>query len=122
MNETEHINNAIAAHGRWKARLRQAIETGKSEWKADSVRSDSLCDFGKWLHTCSSAEKATERWTKIRDLHSEFHKEAARILALAVAGRKSDAEGAIALGSHFSTTSADLTLARMSALTGRASV
>ena len=114
MNDTEHINKAIAAHGRWKTHLRQAIETGKSEWKADSVRSDSLCDFGKWLHSCSSAEKATERWTKIRDLHAEFHREAARILTLALAGRKSEAEGAIALGSHFSKTSADLTLALVS--------
>ena len=111
MNDTEHINNAIAAHGRWKARLRQVIEAGKSEWKADSVRPDNLCEFGKWLNSCSSAEKATERWTKIRALHAEFHQEAARILALALAGRKSEAEAAIALGSHFSKTSADLTLA-----------
>lgn len=111
MNDSEHINNAIAAHGRWKARLRQAIESGKSDSTVDSVRPDNLCEFGKWLNSCSSVEKATERWMKIRELHAQFHKEAARILALAVAGRKSEAEAAIALGSQFSKTSADLTLA-----------
>jgi hypothetical protein len=48
---------------------------------------------------------------RIWDLHAEFHKEAARILAPALAGHKSEAEAAIALGSRFSKTSADLTLA-----------
>jgi hypothetical protein len=111
MNDTEHINRAIAAHGRWKAHLRQAIETGKSEWTANTVRVDSLCEFGKWLHAASPAEKATERWKRIRELHSEFHKEAARILALALGGRTTEAEAALALGSSFSKNSADLTLA-----------
>lgn len=114
MNDADHINRAIAAHGRWKSHLRQAIETGKSEWKADEVRPDNLCEFGKWLHSCSSAERATERWKKIRDLHSDFHKEAARILTMALAGHKREAEAAIALGGHFSKTSADLTLAMVS--------
>lgn len=113
MNDTQHINNAIAAHGRWKTHLRQAMETGKSERKAEAVRSDNLCEFGKWLETCSTADKATERWRRIRELHAEFHKEAARVLALALAlaGRKSEAEATLALGSHFSKISADLTLA-----------
>jgi hypothetical protein len=111
MNETEHINRAIAAHAQWKTRLRQAIESGKSEWTPDSVRPDNRCDFGKWLHSVSPKETVTERWKKIKALHAEFHKEAARILALAVASRKAEAEAAIALGSQFSKTSADLTLA-----------
>ena len=110
MNETEHINRAIAAHAQWKTRLRQAIESGKSEWTADSVRPDNLCEFGKWLCSSSSAETTTERWKTIKALHTEFHKEAARILALALTGRKAEAAAAVALGSHFSKTSADLTL------------
>lgn len=111
MHDTEHLNHAIAAHGRFKTRLRQAIDAGKSQWTADSVRRDNLCEFGQWLHACSAAETATERWKKIRELHAEFHKEAARILAMALAGRTAEAEAALALGSHFSKTSADLTLA-----------
>jgi hypothetical protein len=110
MNDVEQIRNAIVAHSRWKARLRQAIDSGKSEWKAESVRPDNLCDFGKWLHSVSPTEKTTERWRKVRDLHSEFHKEAARVLTLALSGQKAEAEKAFALGSHFSKTSADLTM------------
>ena len=111
MNNVEQIRNAIVAHSRWKARLRQAIDSGKSEWNAESVRPDNLCDFGKWLHSVSPTEKTTERWKKIRDLHSEFHKEAARVLTLALSGQKAEAETAFALGSHFSKISADLTMA-----------
>lgn len=111
MNDIEHLNNAIAAHGRWKARLKQAIELSKSEWKAEAVRADKLCDFGNWLYSCSAAEMASERWKKVRDLHAEFHKEAARILTLALRGQKAEAQAALALGSHFSKNSADLTLA-----------
>jgi hypothetical protein len=111
MNDTEQLNSAIAAHGRWKARLRHAVETGKSELTSEAVRADNLCEFGKWLGSCSAAEKTTERWKKIRALHAEFHKEAARILVLAIAGRKGEAETALALGSPFSKISADLTLA-----------
>ena len=114
MNDTEHLNRAIAAHAQWKYRLKQAIEAGTSEWTAESVRPDNLCEFGKWLHSASPAETATERWKKIRELHAEFHKEAARILTMALAGRKTEAEAAVALGSHFSRTSADLTLALVS--------
>jgi hypothetical protein len=111
MNDREHFTHAIAAHATWKSRLKQAIETGKSDWAVESVRPDGLCEFGKWLYACSSAETATERWRKIRELHAEFHREAARILTLALTGRTADAQAAYALGSHFSKTSADLTLA-----------
>ena len=111
MSDTEHLSHAIAAHGRWKTRLRQAVDTGKSDQTAATVRSDTLCEFGKWFHAVSPQERVTERWKKIRDLHAEFHKEAARVLTLALAGQKAEAEAALALGSHFSKISADLTLA-----------
>ena len=47
MNDTEHLNRAIAAHAQWKYRLKQAITSGKSEWTAESVRPDNLCEFGR---------------------------------------------------------------------------
>jgi len=43
----EEITKAIGAHGMWKQRLRQAIDTGKSEFTVERVRPDNLCDFGK---------------------------------------------------------------------------
>jgi methyl-accepting chemotaxis protein len=110
MTKTERLDHAIAAHGMWKARLRKAIDTGKSEWTVDSVQRDDLCEFGKWLHSSAPGEQMTEPWNTVKNLHSEFHKEAARVLALALAGRQAEAEAAIELGSDFARTSADLTL------------
>jgi methyl-accepting chemotaxis protein len=109
MTKTECINHAIAAHGMWKTRLRKAIETGKSEWTVDSVQRDDVCEFGQWLHSSAPGEQMSEQWHKVKDLHAEFHKEAARVLALALAGRQAEAEEAVALGSHFVRTSANLT-------------
>jgi hypothetical protein len=40
-----------------------------------------------------------------------LHKEAGRVLAIAIAGRKAEAQAALALGTYFSKTSAELTLA-----------
>jgi hypothetical protein len=110
MNDVEQIRNAIVAHSRWKSRLRQAIDSGKSDFKDEMVRPDNVCEFGKWLHARPAMEKTTERWKKVRDLHSQFHQEAARVLVLALAGRKAEAEAAFALGSPFSKISADLTM------------
>ena len=49
MQELQPIDKAIAAHARWKSHLRQAIETGTSEWTVDRVRPDNVCEFGHWL-------------------------------------------------------------------------
>lgn len=40
------ITNAIAAHGKWKQRLIDAIENGNSEFTAQRLKVDNLCDFG----------------------------------------------------------------------------
>ncbi len=43
-------------------------------------------------------------------LHTEFHTAAADVLELALAGRKQEAEAAIALGSRFMLVSSDMTM------------
>ena len=43
MTDPAIFNHAVFAHAKWKYRLRQAIETGKSDWTVDEVRD------GHWL-------------------------------------------------------------------------
>jgi methyl-accepting chemotaxis protein len=107
------ITKAIAAHGMWKTRLMDAIDTGKSEFSADVAGLDDRCDFGKWLYGLTTADRSEEHWKKIQQLHAAFHKEASRVLALAVAGRGQEAKAELAAGSTFSTASAQLTVALM---------
>lgn len=111
MNITEALDRAIAAHAKWKYRLMDAIETGKSEWRAGDVRTDEKCDFGKWLSTLPLSQRLSTHCKSVRALHAEFHALAAEVLDLAVAGRKEEAAAAIALGSRFAVVSSSLTMA-----------
>ena len=114
MTAKEQIDNAIGAHGMWKARLRSAIDTGKSDFKTEIVRTDNNCDFGKWLHGAIAPElKNSPAYPSIVKAHAEFHQEAGRILQLAVSGKKAEAEKELAPGSKFSNLSSQLTSAMM---------
>lgn len=113
MANPEEIKKAIGAHGLWKQRLRDAIDKGKSEFTVERVKPDNLCDFGKWLYSLPPAERNTDNWKKIQQLHAEFHQEAARILGLALGNQKSQAESGIAPNSKFATLSSTLTAAMM---------
>jgi len=109
--DTTQIDHGIAAHARWKYRLFDAVNTGKSESTVRDLRSDSRCEFGKWLASLPPSDKSSELCEKVIALHSEFHEAASEVLALALSARKQEAEAAIALGSRFSLVSANLTMA-----------
>jgi hypothetical protein len=105
----EQVNAAVAAHGQWKARLRDAISTGSSEFQVAVVSQDAQCVFGKWLYGegKTSFPSAADR-EKVRTLHAEFHREAAKVLALAVSGKAKEASLALEPGSPFSKISGSL--------------
>lgn len=109
MSYYEAINNAIGAHAEWKQRLRQAIDTGKSEWSVEKVNPDNLCVFGKWLYSLPESDRQGENWKAVRELHAAFHKEAAQVLDLALRGIKDDAKKRMAFESAYAKISAKLT-------------
>ena len=43
MLETTHITHALACHAEWKDRLREAINTGASDWDVASAQLDDQC-------------------------------------------------------------------------------
>jgi hypothetical protein len=111
MNTAEALDRAIAAHAKWKYRLMEAIDTGKSQWHVGDVRTDSACEFGKWLLSLPLSQRLSQHSKQVRALHAEFHGLAASVLELAIAGRKDEAAAAIALGSRFAVVSSNLTMA-----------
>jgi hypothetical protein len=111
MNIIEALDHAIAAHAKWKYRLMEAIDTGKSPWHVSDVRTDNACEFGKWLIALPLSQRLSEYAKKVRALHAEFHGLAADVLELALAGRKTEATAAMALHSRFAEVSANLTMA-----------
>jgi Chemoreceptor zinc-binding domain len=111
-NISDQINNAIGAHGLWKTRLKYSIEHGKSDFATEQVRMDNLCEFGKWLYSCSAEQKKSPDWKNIKDLHGKFHAAAANVLELALKGKKKEAETEL-LNGNFSKVSNMLTSSLM---------
>lgn len=108
---TEQIDKAILAHATWKTRLKEAIESGKSEFSPSTVGQDNQCEFGKWLfNDVENAIRATPQYAAIVKKHAEFHKEAGRILQLALSGQKDAALQAMSLSSEYNRLSASLTV------------
>jgi len=102
------LDHAIAAHAKWKFRLREAIRTGESEWTVEKVRPDDQCEFGKWLGSLPLAERMMKEWREVKELHAKFHLAAADVLDSALAGRKSEATTAMAPGGAFADISTKL--------------
>jgi hypothetical protein len=113
MDIIEALDQALAAHAKWKYRLMDAIDTGESQWRIGDVRADNSCAFGKWLSGLPLSERLSENYKKVRTLHAEFHGLAADVLELALAERKEEAAKAMALGSRFASVSSSLTMAVM---------
>lgn len=110
MSIQNEINQAISAHGQWKNKLRDAIETGQCESTPDKVKMDNNCSFGKWLHyKIGPDEKKSAHYNTVVKMHADFHKEAGSILELALNGNKEEAQQRIGFGSKFAALSASLT-------------
>lgn len=98
----QQVRAAIGAHGMWKGRLRNAIDTGSSAVSVGEIRVDDRCEFGQWLHGAGrNGFAVSQSWESVRKLHADFHAEAAQVLEMALSGRKADAEKSMSLGGGF---------------------
>lgn len=106
----DEIGKAIAAHGQWKVKLRDAIDTGVCESTPDRVKQDCNCSFGKWLHhRLDINAKGSEYYNEVVKLHADFHEQAGAILELALNGQKDEANELMKMGGEFLSCSAKLT-------------
>jgi len=114
MSDPSELNKAIKNHSVWKVRLKDAVDTGKSEFTPSQVRDNNICAFGIWLKSLPLSEKSLEEYKNISALHAEFHATAAKVLQLALAGHKDEAHNALTdIKGDFMWTSAKLTNALM---------
>jgi len=113
MSLKEEITKAIGAHGMWKARLRSAIDTGKTDVSTADAEKDNVCAFGQWLYGSSleAAAKSSAEFKEVQKLHAEFHKAAVQVLHLALHGKKAEADKLLAPDSLFADVSGRLTSA-----------
>ena len=110
MSVYEEIDKAISAHGMWKQKLRQAINSGECESTPDRVKMDCNCSFGKWLHhRIEPSAKESHFYDEAVELHANFHLEAGAILELALGGEVGRANDLLAIGGNFAKYSGALT-------------
>jgi hypothetical protein len=84
----DSLNTAMGAHRVWKTRLLSAIATGACDVDRTTARRDDACAFGKWL---LSSNETGPRRDRVAELHRRFHLAAARVLDVALAGKKPEA-------------------------------
>jgi hypothetical protein len=111
MLNPDQIRKAIMAHAEWKTRLQKAIETGKIDVSAAKARSDRECQLGQWLFGAemSPAEKQTDHYRTVKQLHTRFHEEASKVMELVMVGQTDAAQRAINLLGSYSSASSALT-------------
>jgi len=101
------LQNALQAHSAWRGRLKTATVSGKLDLPVASVKADDQCQFGKWLYgpELPALEKQSDQYRKVKNLHAQFHQEAAKVAQMAVSGQQAAAEKALGLSSDFSKAS-----------------
>jgi hypothetical protein len=107
------LTAATTAHAAWTSRLRAAIGSKKLDIPISTVKVDNQCQFGKWLYgeQLSDAEKQTENYRTVKQLHAQFHEAASGVAQLATSGQSAAAEHAMAPASDYGRVSSALTAA-----------
>jgi methyl-accepting chemotaxis protein len=110
---SQAILDAISAHTAWKTRLRAAIASRHLDMPVPSIRADNQCPFGKWLYgpDLPAPVKQTEQYRTVKQVHAQFHEEAAKVAQLALAGQKEAADAAMGAGGGFQHAATALTSA-----------
>jgi hypothetical protein len=108
---SEQIQKAINAHGVWKVKLAQAVESGTVEMAPEEARRHDQCRLGQWLYGQLDPALATSpRYQTVKELHFQFHQAAAEIVAMSLARKRTDALEAMEFGSTFKQASARLVI------------
>ncbi len=113
MSIVQEIAKAIGAHGIWKARLNAAIESDRRDFDIAEVGCDHVCAFGQWLHgpTITSEMRGTVEYIAVVQLHSHFHRCAARVLKYVSIGASTSAKVMMAPDGEYSAMSSQLVAA-----------
>ncbi|TAN58996.1 MAG: HAMP domain-containing protein, partial [Rhodospirillales bacterium] len=103
MGINEEIAKAFGAHGAWKTRIAQAIDSGQSEHKPEDVAVDNRCAFGKWLYdpALPASVRTSEEYQTVVRLHADFHKAAGSTLSKALHGDHGGARSELTGGNFF---------------------
>ena len=88
-----NFEEAIKAHSDWKSRLYRYAKGQSSEsFDIESVGKDNICELGTWLYGEGSVIAKQTDFQDLINVHAEFHRAAASIIALIDCGDRDYAE------------------------------
>lgn len=105
------FNAALKAHAEWKTKLRDAI-ANKETLDEHKIAKDDVCPLGAWLHDKDTTNNFAHlsNYRECKKMHTNFHKEAAKI-AKEINNKNYDkAQQMLATGSEYSSISTDIAL------------
>jgi hypothetical protein len=110
MNMVEEIEKALQAHRLWRAQLKEAIQTHKTDKPIGTIRANNMCAFGKWLYGSDipSEQKKSDHYKIVTELHTEFHKIAGEVAQLAITGKTAEAEALMSTSGKYLEISSKL--------------
>jgi hypothetical protein len=113
MNMVEEIEKALQAHRLWRAQLKDAIRDRQLNKPIETIRANNMCAFGKWLYGSEmpADQKVSSHYKTVIDFHSEFHKVAAEVAQLALAGKAAEAEALMGASGKYLEIAAKLSSA-----------
>ncbi len=84
------FDEAIAAHSKWKTRLKAQIN-GSEEVDPVKLSKDDQCPLGQWLYGEGKRYSSHPQFPKLKAAHAKFHECAGKVASLSKAGHKADA-------------------------------
>lgn len=100
---SDFLKKAIRAHTSWRNRLTTAIMDGNIPDVA-TVRSDKLCDLGKWIYGEGKSHEALREYQELKSQHAHFHQTAANVIDLIECGLKAKATADLRTGAFAEAT------------------
>ena len=84
----EEIAKAFGAHGLWRTRIQQAIDSCDCEHTPDDVSRDDKCVFGRWLYgpELPASVRGSSDYKAVVSIHADFHQAAGEALRKALKG------------------------------------
>jgi len=91
------LDEAIAAHIKWKLKLTRFVEGKSAEMLQSAVIGrDNLCDLGKWIYGEGARFKSAPQYRDLVQKHANFHVCAAEVVSKLESGDKAAAKSALA--------------------------
>lgn len=107
------FDQAIAAHGAWKMKLRDYFSKRDGSLNHSVVSSDNKCPLGQWIQGEGSQYLKLPEYSTLKQEHARFHKAAGVVVQKADSGQSIAEDMDLGSRSEFASASSAVVMAIM---------